>query len=512
MAYVAWDKICRPIEEGGLGIKDLACFNEALLLKYLWKLASGCDTQWSALIRAKYIPRSLLWQSERTYNCTIFWRSLMNLRDKLKSRLQWKLAGGNQCHAFGEPWFEGAMDISPPNRQCMTLLVSDLRDESRGLWNTQLLIELYGYANCLVILNSVHLSNEEGQRDVLICNMSANGGFRVKDAYNILRGVGNGNAVGSAKLWNWVWKRGNIAPRIRIFIWKLIRKALPLGATLASRGIQVDTICAICAECEEDTNHMAFLCPFARACWYSSNLGITSHSLTAPMVDTLTEMIEVIDENQWTEIVNSIWALWRCRNDATYGGNKPEIQSFRDYYARIQQESQLIGTARQPRKRQEDNLIPGGSDDNQMGRVKCWVDGSWIRNWNGGIGAVICKGEELLLYASFSVKACSPLQTEAIALIKAVQEVQSLGILVCDFITDCEELQQLVCSPQPPLESTWSAFVECFTIWNLLRAIPGYRCYHIERSQNRLADLLAVKGRVEEWELRGYTYPMFKPD
>ncbi|KAK4384691.1 hypothetical protein Sango_3035200 [Sesamum angolense] len=33
---VAWEAVCRPIEEGGLGIKDILAVNRALMSKHLW--------------------------------------------------------------------------------------------------------------------------------------------------------------------------------------------------------------------------------------------------------------------------------------------------------------------------------------------------------------------------------------------------------------------------------------------------------------------------------------------
>lgn len=72
MAYVAWDKITQPLQNGGLAIRDLNVVNEALLMKALWKLASNSEAQWVMLVKAKYLPRSHLWNSKRTYNCSIF--------------------------------------------------------------------------------------------------------------------------------------------------------------------------------------------------------------------------------------------------------------------------------------------------------------------------------------------------------------------------------------------------------------------------------------------------------
>jgi len=38
--WVKWEVICLPKAEGGLGIKEISKFNEALLDKWIWALAS----------------------------------------------------------------------------------------------------------------------------------------------------------------------------------------------------------------------------------------------------------------------------------------------------------------------------------------------------------------------------------------------------------------------------------------------------------------------------------------
>jgi hypothetical protein len=39
MHLVKWDKVCSPIVEGGLGIRNIRRFNQALLGKWLWRFA-----------------------------------------------------------------------------------------------------------------------------------------------------------------------------------------------------------------------------------------------------------------------------------------------------------------------------------------------------------------------------------------------------------------------------------------------------------------------------------------
>lgn len=61
MCLIAWNKMCRPTKEGGLGIRDMRCFNETLLLKIVWQFASQADKLWVQVMRSKYYPRGGMW-------------------------------------------------------------------------------------------------------------------------------------------------------------------------------------------------------------------------------------------------------------------------------------------------------------------------------------------------------------------------------------------------------------------------------------------------------------------
>jgi hypothetical protein len=52
--WVKWEKICRPIEEGGLGIKNLRAFNISLLCKWDWKTRSESESLWYRALANRY--------------------------------------------------------------------------------------------------------------------------------------------------------------------------------------------------------------------------------------------------------------------------------------------------------------------------------------------------------------------------------------------------------------------------------------------------------------------------
>ena len=63
---VAWDKVCSPIEMGGLGIRNVVSFNQDLLRKWLWRYRHEVTHLWRRVISTKY---------GRAHGCGL-WRSI----------------------------------------------------------------------------------------------------------------------------------------------------------------------------------------------------------------------------------------------------------------------------------------------------------------------------------------------------------------------------------------------------------------------------------------------------
>lgn len=242
-------------------------------MKALWKVASGSEALWVQVVRVKYLPRSLLWQSKRTYNCTVFWRSIMNLREKLLPLLSWNIGNGKQCLIYGEPWCSGAIQLKPIAGSSRKAKVEELKDPDSDNWDVGKLVNLFGYTDSMAIVSNVKPPKAEGGPDRLIFTPANNGSYSVKIAYsNLLKErdrAHDGSSTGiifEKEVYNFIWKKGRIAPRIRLFIWKLIQNALPVGAVIKARTSNRDPACQTCANVEEDVVHMAFHCPLARSC------------------------------------------------------------------------------------------------------------------------------------------------------------------------------------------------------------------------------------------------------
>ena len=51
---MAWDKVCTPKSNGGLGVRHAFHQNKALMMKVGWGLVNNKDALWARVIRSKY--------------------------------------------------------------------------------------------------------------------------------------------------------------------------------------------------------------------------------------------------------------------------------------------------------------------------------------------------------------------------------------------------------------------------------------------------------------------------
>jgi hypothetical protein len=103
-AKVAWDKVCVPKKEGGLGIKKLDIWNQASMLHHVWTLFARSGSLWVAWIENNLLKWRSFWQVSIPQNCSWSWRKLLKLRSIAKQFLSFKVGDGRKIFLWYDVW------------------------------------------------------------------------------------------------------------------------------------------------------------------------------------------------------------------------------------------------------------------------------------------------------------------------------------------------------------------------------------------------------------------------
>nr|GEU66690.1 hypothetical protein [Tanacetum cinerariifolium] len=79
-ANVAWDVVCLPKDEGGLGIRRLDLFNKALMVVHVWKLLTIKESLWVTWIHLHKIKDRNFWDLPCRGKMSWAWRKVLQLR------------------------------------------------------------------------------------------------------------------------------------------------------------------------------------------------------------------------------------------------------------------------------------------------------------------------------------------------------------------------------------------------------------------------------------------------
>ena len=103
---VSWSKICDPIRNGGLAIRNLQRFNQALLGKWLWQYGSDREALWRQVVDAKYGSMWGGWCSKEvrgTYGVSL-WKNIRKEWGSFSMHLYWKVGNGIRIRFWHDRW------------------------------------------------------------------------------------------------------------------------------------------------------------------------------------------------------------------------------------------------------------------------------------------------------------------------------------------------------------------------------------------------------------------------
>lgn len=247
--------MCSPKCVGGMGFKDLAVFNDALLGRQAWRLVHKEGSLLERVMKAKYYLNSVFLDAFVVYNGSFSWRSVWSSKSLLKEGLIWRIGNGSSVNVWKDPWVaddEGSFVTSSAVEGITN--VSDLVDLSTMEWDAELIASVFNARDQKCIL-SIPLSLR-GPKDILTWAFSNDGLYSIKTSYMLSNGC-NFDALHLA--WVVIWGM-DASLKVRHFFWRLCTNTLPTRLLLKTRHMLDAVYCPWCGGADESSSHAIFDC------------------------------------------------------------------------------------------------------------------------------------------------------------------------------------------------------------------------------------------------------------
>ena len=334
----AWKDICRPKKEGGLGIRDLGTVNKSLLLNAAWKVATGKNEFLSDILKAKYHPNTSFWKAGNSQCKSVFWSSIMSVKDTLIKNCSIQIHKGNSS-IWSSPWCSIWEEIHDHIKLPLMIprlpsYVSDLWEPNKN-WNKELISNIFDTSASTEISNITVVHSDKN--DIVIWTPSNKGECTAKEAFRFLNNQvqvtmpTNGPRSISMQALNIlcrIWKNKMIAPVLKTFMWKMLRNCLATGERAGSLSSKISRNCDYFGMTENDS-HLFFHCNFSRAVWFSANPPLLTSNLPREqdgVQEALTALITPnTQDNIMIMIITTLWFIWKARNELRFRQKKWSI-------------------------------------------------------------------------------------------------------------------------------------------------------------------------------------------
>ncbi|CAL9001924.1 unnamed protein product [Prunus brigantina] len=186
--WVGWHHLSMMKEAGGMGFRDLRCFNLAMLAKIGWRIIKYPDSLLATTYRDKYFRSSDFMSAGGGRGTSWGWKWILQGRKILEAGMRWRIGNGHQ----------------------------GLIDDETKMWNRDLILRCFNSAEAHTIL-SLPLSRW-GCDDRLVWHFTTHGGYSVRTGYELALTLRKNSELGGKaegecsygndrkKFWKSIWR------------------------------------------------------------------------------------------------------------------------------------------------------------------------------------------------------------------------------------------------------------------------------------------------------------------
>lgn len=190
------------------------------------------------------------------------WRSVIAGREILRKGISWAVGNGEQISIWSSPWLSftsPCQPMGPATYESHNGMVSDLLCPLTNSWDVGKIRKLLPQYEAIILQIK---TSSNPVNDTLLWLPEKNGSYSTKTGY--------GMGITSLKMQtstdqpvNWLKHVWNVktSPKLKDFLWRVVKKAIPVSSNLERRGVPSFN-CKSCGAHEDDL-HVFLHCPIA---------------------------------------------------------------------------------------------------------------------------------------------------------------------------------------------------------------------------------------------------------
>jgi len=259
-AKVAWDKVCAPKKEGGLGLRRLEVWNKAAMLNHIWNLFVQAGSLWVAWVECNWLKGRSFWKVSPPHPCPWSWRKILKLRDLAKQFLHFRIGDGSKVFFWLDNWhpdgclldvhgFRVVYDVGSH----LEAKVSSIIRNGGWFWNG-------ARSDIIVAIQCRLLEVSIGGKDMPVWR-TKKGTYSCYETWDVLR-----EKLPTVSWWRTVWFSKAI-PKHSFILWLVFRDALPTKDRMSLWGYVGNLLFPFCYGCLESRDNLFFSCSFSSRVW-----------------------------------------------------------------------------------------------------------------------------------------------------------------------------------------------------------------------------------------------------
>ena len=306
---LAWPKVCRPPDLGGLGIPDLQIQGYALRMRWLWAKRTDPNRPWSAL-------------PDHAESLVL---------DMFNASISIQIGNGQRSYFWTDRWIQGRSikDLAPALPAAVRPRAQRQRTVAEGLSNRAWVRDITGALTVQVIIEYLQIWNlvvnqaiNDLAEDRFIWKWTADHCFTTASAYRAFF-IGQ-HPIPGAKL----LRKTKAPSRCNFFVWLVLHDRCWTNARRKRHNLQDDDSCGACFQLSETISHILVGCVYAREVW--SNLlrrwnwlrlavGLSTHLESTDWWSWSRKQVHGDDRKAFdTLLVLVVWLLWEERNNRIF--------------------------------------------------------------------------------------------------------------------------------------------------------------------------------------------------